>query len=533
MFVYNNARRLRNRDRYRPSNKKKQSNKNKLTPFPIINYKRVQKGIEKLASSKSFHELNSLYTKQANKFVKQKFEEKDIDKYFQDLKNIINNLFDNKQNLYQIIWFIQFKSLFSDNYRFDLKRLHQAFPTIGNFMKIWSHSSRTHEQQTRYIYNQHGPHKNKNKNKNKNNNIKYGTVHHVKHGDSHPTNRVHRPHRVQHVPHHRLRRSMRAKPIATMNQAWNKLYLSPKYYYFDKTTSYYYSPHTAYIFAFEFALPYGTKFIWNIRDPVKRIWSLKQHWYRPEGRDSDHNGRKTLRGKKENQMQGESAQIDLLKHYFGDEDDFELGIGIEWVRFLIGMSFIENENVLSNRDMAVIYLNFYYGTYAKYVSQSFIASMYCYHLSFWLEYFDAAFNSSSYSDSYSDSSNKNVTINVTQPRHRTSEKHFKIWQTSFIVSDLSKSINLIYCWLKYDISNYNKDWKRCQSVLKATGEYQTNLYDKSASHHQWNWPMDDKNKKFWANLFKPCNSRLDNIVAKRPNLVLGQWNSWNTKYFAN
>ena len=234
--------RSQNKNRSISRHRKKQSNvtENKLMPFPVINYKTVEKGIQNLSNSKLFDGLNSLYTKLVNKFVKQNFVEKDVDIYFQDLKNIVNKSFDNKENLYKILWFIQFESLFSDNYRFDLERLHQAFPTIRDFMKIWSHSTDVPVPKQNQTYNQRIRTGKKNRNRNKSKNKKKKNNYDITH--MHDT--VHRGINIPHRSRSISRRSLRAKSIAIMNQPWSKLYLSPKYYYFVKTTSYYYSPHT-------------------------------------------------------------------------------------------------------------------------------------------------------------------------------------------------------------------------------------------------------------------------------------------------
>ena len=524
--------------------------------------------------------------------------------YIESLKTDNSRLFSNKQDIYKVLSFINF-DYWLNKFNFDENWINnnpnKPFPTVETFMLYWSDMKSSSHTPQRYIGNKDPTRKAVRERVRARAKVRAKRQRHVK-------SRLQAPPPPQ--SESRMLLMTGVDTIDTNQSIKSNMNDSSKfsnkiettngkgrYYYFDKTTSYYYSPHTAFIFAYNFAFLKGTKFLWHVRDPVSRIWSIQQHWHDYSHKFvAGHNGayydvqayqedkqrrkerisnghrvrmeqqharehnpkivqlshvgkpqRRVLQfmnrgdfnnssiencnksGKCENNSEmSEISEISenfehsdngrrkrrrrrKLRHVVMNRDtkqalyaqnylvDFYNKREHIWLRFLLKMTQIEDENILSNRDMSYIYTYWFYATFSRYAPAEHYNSLYCYQLSMWLNYFDKYFG-------------KDNTRN-----------YFRIWQYEWITTDISKASNLVYCWMKYDIDN----WDQCEKHLKLKNEFENVKSIQTAAQHIWTHNMHDNHKVFWQGLYRACNARVDRIVQHRPQLVLGEWVSWN------
>ena len=273
-----------------------------------------------------------------------------------------------------------------------------------------------------------------------------------------------------------INKSLQLYPYKGWLQNWSPSFVRNRdKFLYGKATSHYMHPPTATMFAY-LAHQYKWKFFIHLRDPIKRMWSVLQHWHR-----YPTNNPKLIRSE---------AEKELFSYYNNN-------------KFLKNIAESMSNESVSNDEL----IGLWYQAYWKWMhgdknamrpAQEWWSSLYCIPIMYWLKEFD------------------HVGI-------ETTGKYFRIIQSKYITKDVGNAVKLVYCWFKYDID----DTEQCKMVLGKNLRMNTNVHE--ASGHIWSVEMSWSARSKLIEIFEGGIKRLDDIIGER-NIVLGEWNSWLKQY---
>lgn len=173
--------------------------------------------------------------------------------------------------------------------------------------------------------------------------------------------------------------------------------------------------------------------------------------------------------------------------------------------YVIHQSFINriksmfNDSSKSNDDIISVYYQWYFN-WKKDVDFELINCFYCIHLIFWIKQFDNILEKNS--DDY-----------------KTTSNYFKIMQTQYLFNDMIKATETIYCW----------QTEKCDDEIKKKVINNVNV-EQIMMNNEFKVNQSIATKQTKTKLFRACNERVDKIVEQRPDLVLGEYISWNQLY---
>ena len=153
-----------------------------------------------------------------------------------------------------------------------------------------------------------------------------------------------------------------------------------------------------------------------------------------------------------------------------------------------------NDSSISNDDIISVYYKWYFNL-RKDVDFELINCLYCVHLMFWIKQFD------------------DILLN----NNKKTSNYFKIMQTEYLFDDMIKATETIYCWMT----------EKCDDEIKRKVINNVKV-EHLMSINNFNQTIKTKQTK--TKLFRGCNERADKMVEQRPDLVLGEWISWNQLY---
>ena len=276
-----------------------------------------------------------------------------------------------------------------------------------------------------------------------------------------------------------------------------------------KTTAYYLSLHTAAIFAREFAARHGTRIVWTVRDPVRRIWSVGRHWraYRtPTGlAPSGGLSRKTKRIANVNLVTCQRMRQGLCE----EERIRNMTLVRSFRLLLSAMSnvYVHEGRQLTEDDLLFLWMQLYYSAAKSRFSphNELLASLYYVPLVYWSRQFLSAVEDEE------------------RERREFLSSHFRVVQYEWLAHDFDRGINAIRC---FAMTGRHYDGGSC-----APYEYRTGASGiRSVSSHSWHDEMTWQTQKVLMSIFAFPNALIDQKLFREPYLYLGTWQPWIVYY---